>query len=60
MKRKPKVTAIHLLVTLDNGNTHQAVLTEQQLNAIDAVLAMGKISLIEEPLTLITEKTETK
>ena len=58
MKPKPKVTAIHLLVTLDNGNTHQAVLSEQQLNAIDAVLAMGKVSLIKDPLLLTTEKPE--
>ena len=58
MKPKPKVTAIHLLVTLDNGNTHQAVLTERQLNAIDAVLAMGKVSLIKDPLLLTTEKPE--
>ncbi len=60
MKPKPKVTAINLLVTLDNGNTHQAVLTEQQLNAIDAILAIGKIRLIEDPLTLIPEKEEKK
>jgi len=56
MKPKPKITNIHLLVTLDNGNTHQAVLTERQLNAIDAVLAMGKVSLIKEPVILTTEK----
>ena len=58
MKPKPIVTAIHLLVTLDNGNTHQAVLTEQQVKAIDAILAIGKISLIEDPLLLTTEKPE--
>jgi len=57
MKRKPKVTNIHVLVTLDNGNTHQAVLTELQVKAIDAILAIGKVSLIEDPITLITEKT---
>jgi len=58
MKRKPKITNVHLLVTIDNGNTHQAVLTERQLNAIDAVLAMGKVSLIKDPLLLTTEKPE--
>ena len=60
MKRKPKVTNIHVLVTLDNGNTHQVVLTELQLETIINVLTLQKISLIEDPLTLITEKPKSK
>ena len=56
MKPKPKITNIHLLVTLDNGNTHQAVLTELQLETIINVLKLQKISLIKEPVILTTEK----
>jgi hypothetical protein len=59
-----KIKDIHLLIEMDNGDIHQALLDEYQTTAIKSiVIALGKgLKVLDKPLNglYVDRKEETK